>query len=204
MEFKYDFYKSVYKISQSQRKERKDCYRLLVIIGDQGITVQFLLLIVFPVHCCQYRDYQQVSLTIILLSFLPLGCSAALFIEDEECPIGITMDDTKPDGSFPAIMGLGASSPYLQICISFCIKEWEEEEEEEEGKWTDPISGVHSHSPNRGWKVLLTAPLCLSSPFKLLCESCATNSLIQRWLSGRGCWIHLYLFEAFRQCFAAE
>uniref|UniRef100_A0A8B9C0P2 Amine oxidase n=1 Tax=Anser brachyrhynchus TaxID=132585 RepID=A0A8B9C0P2_9AVES len=33
------------------------------------------------------------------------GCSASLLIEDEECPIGITIDDTKPDGSFPAIMG---------------------------------------------------------------------------------------------------
>uniref|UniRef100_A0A8C2TL05 Amine oxidase n=3 Tax=Coturnix japonica TaxID=93934 RepID=A0A8C2TL05_COTJA len=33
------------------------------------------------------------------------GCCAALFIDDEECPIGITLDDTKPDGSFPAIMG---------------------------------------------------------------------------------------------------
>lgn len=61
------------------------------------------------------NDYQQVSLTVILFSFPPLGYCGSLVIEDEESPIGITIDDTKPDGSFPAIMGLGASSPYLQI-----------------------------------------------------------------------------------------
>ncbi|NXF85388.1 AOFA oxidase, partial [Eubucco bourcierii] len=33
------------------------------------------------------------------------GYCGCLVIEDEECPIGITIDDTKPDGSFPAIMG---------------------------------------------------------------------------------------------------
>ncbi|KGL78650.1 Amine oxidase [flavin-containing] A, partial [Tinamus guttatus] len=33
------------------------------------------------------------------------GYCGGLFIEDEESPIGITLDDTKPDGSFPAIMG---------------------------------------------------------------------------------------------------
>ncbi|XP_068772304.1 amine oxidase [flavin-containing] A [Struthio camelus] len=33
------------------------------------------------------------------------GYCGALFIEDEESPIAITMDDSKPDGSFPAIMG---------------------------------------------------------------------------------------------------
>ncbi|PKU45344.1 amine oxidase [Limosa lapponica baueri] len=33
------------------------------------------------------------------------GYCGSLVIEDEESPIGITIDDTKPDGSFPAIMG---------------------------------------------------------------------------------------------------
>ncbi|XP_064007959.1 amine oxidase [flavin-containing] A-like [Pogoniulus pusillus] len=33
------------------------------------------------------------------------GYCGCFVIEDEECPIGITIDDTKPDGSFPAIMG---------------------------------------------------------------------------------------------------
>lgn len=28
-----------------------------------------------------------------------------MIIEDEEAPIGLTLDDTKPDGSAPAIMG---------------------------------------------------------------------------------------------------
>ncbi|XP_075030028.1 amine oxidase [flavin-containing] A-like [Calonectris borealis] len=33
------------------------------------------------------------------------GYCGSFIIEDEESPIGITLDDTKPDGSFPAIMG---------------------------------------------------------------------------------------------------
>ncbi|NWI69573.1 AOFA oxidase, partial [Todus mexicanus] len=33
------------------------------------------------------------------------GYCGCFVIEDEESPIGITIDDTKPDGSFPAIMG---------------------------------------------------------------------------------------------------
>ncbi|XP_078514431.1 amine oxidase [flavin-containing] A-like [Lissotriton helveticus] len=28
-----------------------------------------------------------------------------MIMEDDDCPIGLTLDDTKPDGSFPAIMG---------------------------------------------------------------------------------------------------
>lgn len=35
----------------------------------------------------------------------PLGYCGCFIIEDEESPIGITIDDTKPDGTFPAIMG---------------------------------------------------------------------------------------------------
>lgn len=53
----------------------------------------------------------------MLLSFLPLGFCASLLIDDEECPIGITLDDTKPDGSFPAIMGLGASSTCVFLFV---------------------------------------------------------------------------------------
>lgn len=75
-----------------------------------------------------------------------LGYCGSFIIEDEESPIGITIDDTKPDGSFPAIMGLRASSPYLQLCISFCMKEWKEEEE---GKWPGYISSAHSYSLHR-------------------------------------------------------
>ncbi|XP_066033146.1 amine oxidase [flavin-containing] A-like [Chamaea fasciata] len=33
------------------------------------------------------------------------GYCGSFIIEDEESPIGITIDDTKPDGTFPAIMG---------------------------------------------------------------------------------------------------
>ncbi|NXA11931.1 AOFA oxidase, partial [Sapayoa aenigma] len=33
------------------------------------------------------------------------GYCGSFIIEDEESPIGITIDDTKPDGSYPAIMG---------------------------------------------------------------------------------------------------
>ncbi|OXB55513.1 hypothetical protein ASZ78_001365 [Callipepla squamata] len=62
------------------------------------------------------------------------GCCASLFIDDEECPIGITLDDTKPDGSFPAIMGK------KKICESFA-KAMEMEEalhpvHYEEKNWT--------------------------------------------------------------------
>nr|XP_033805542.1 amine oxidase [flavin-containing] A-like isoform X2 [Geotrypetes seraphini] len=34
-----------------------------------------------------------------------MGYSGSMFIEDEGVPVGVTMDDTKPDGSVPAIMG---------------------------------------------------------------------------------------------------
>ncbi|XP_041114988.1 amine oxidase [flavin-containing] [Polyodon spathula] len=33
------------------------------------------------------------------------GYCGSMLIEDEEAPIGLTLDDTKPDGSIPAIMG---------------------------------------------------------------------------------------------------
>ncbi|NXJ81978.1 AOFA oxidase, partial [Trogon melanurus] len=33
------------------------------------------------------------------------GYCGSFIIEDEDSPIGITLDDTKPDGRFPAIMG---------------------------------------------------------------------------------------------------
>uniref|UniRef100_A0A8C5FGI2 Amine oxidase n=1 Tax=Gadus morhua TaxID=8049 RepID=A0A8C5FGI2_GADMO len=35
-----------------------------------------------------------------------MGFCGTMIIEDEESPIGLTLDDTKPDGSVPAIMGL--------------------------------------------------------------------------------------------------
>ncbi|XP_053164629.1 amine oxidase [flavin-containing] A-like isoform X2 [Hemicordylus capensis] len=34
-----------------------------------------------------------------------MGFCGSMFIEDEEAPISVTLDDTKPDGSVPAIMG---------------------------------------------------------------------------------------------------
>lgn len=37
-------------------------------------------------------------------------------IEEEGAPIGITLDDTKPDGSVPAIMGLVNRIQYHQRC----------------------------------------------------------------------------------------
>lgn len=36
--------------------------------------------------------------------FLP-GYCGTMIIEDEDAAIGLTLDDTKPDGSFPAIIG---------------------------------------------------------------------------------------------------
>ncbi|XP_016403475.1 amine oxidase [flavin-containing]-like, partial [Sinocyclocheilus rhinocerous] len=33
------------------------------------------------------------------------GYCGSMVIEEEEAPIGLTLDDTKPDGSVPAIMG---------------------------------------------------------------------------------------------------
>lgn len=120
---------------------------------------------------------QQVSLEIILFSFPLLGYCGSFVIEDEESPIGITIDDTKPDGSFPAIMGLRVSSLYSQMCIQFCTKEWEEKEE---GKWPGYLCGTHSHSLHRCRRIPLTSILCLSSPCNFLGEASATNSLIQR------------------------
>lgn len=170
MEFKYDFYKSVYKTSQSQREESRDTF-------TKTFQICFSMLITI-----RNNDLQEVSPTIILFSFSPLGYCGSFVIEDEESPIGITIDDTKPDGSFPAIMGLGAFSPYLEMCISFCMKE--REEEEEEGKWPGYVCGTHSHSL-RWRRALLTSLLCLYSPYKLLGEASATNSLIQRRWLGR-------------------
>lgn len=34
-----------------------------------------------------------------------MGCCGCMMIEDEDTPIGFTLDDTKPDGSAPAIIG---------------------------------------------------------------------------------------------------
>ena len=36
--------------------------------------------------------------------FVP-GYCGSMVIEEEEAPIGLTLDDTKPDGTVPAIMG---------------------------------------------------------------------------------------------------
>ena len=105
-------------------------------------------------------------------------------IEDEESPIGITIDDTKPDGTFPAIMGLGTSSPYLQMCISSSMNEWEEEEEE---KWPGCISGAHSCSLRKRRRALAAGLLCLSSLYQLLGDTSTTNSPIQRRWLGRSC-----------------
>lgn len=33
------------------------------------------------------------------------GYCGSMVIEEEEAPISLTLDDTKPDGSVPAIMG---------------------------------------------------------------------------------------------------
>lgn len=33
------------------------------------------------------------------------GFCGSMVIEEEDAPIGLTLDDTKPDGSVPAIMG---------------------------------------------------------------------------------------------------
>lgn len=33
------------------------------------------------------------------------GYCGTMIIEDEDAAIGLTLDDTKPDGSFPAIIG---------------------------------------------------------------------------------------------------
>ncbi|KAI1241513.1 hypothetical protein IHE44_0004986 [Lamprotornis superbus] len=40
-----------------------------------------------------------------VISIDQTGYCGSFIIEDEESPIGITIDDTKPDGTFPAIMG---------------------------------------------------------------------------------------------------
>uniref|UniRef100_A0A8C8BAU0 Amine oxidase n=1 Tax=Otus sunia TaxID=257818 RepID=A0A8C8BAU0_9STRI len=49
------------------------------------------------------------------------GYCGSFIIEDEESPIGITIDDTKPDGSFPAIMGLRASKVFFHLFFFFLI-----------------------------------------------------------------------------------
>lgn len=37
-----------------------------------------------------------------------------MVIEEEGAPIGLTLDDTKPDGSVPAIMGLVNRTHYIE------------------------------------------------------------------------------------------
>ncbi|XP_058656568.1 amine oxidase [flavin-containing] A-like [Ammospiza caudacuta] len=43
------------------------------------------------------------------------GYCGSFVIEDEESPIGITIDDTKPDGTFPAIMGFILSRKAVKL-----------------------------------------------------------------------------------------
>lgn len=40
-----------------------------------------------------------------------------MVIEDEGAPIGLTLDDTKPDGTVPCIMGCVQNYTALQRCI---------------------------------------------------------------------------------------
>lgn len=41
--------------------------------------------------------------SVVFLYFI--GYCGSMVIEEEDAPIGLTLDDTKPDGSVPAIMG---------------------------------------------------------------------------------------------------
>ncbi|KAJ7405469.1 amine oxidase [flavin-containing] A [Willisornis vidua] len=45
------------------------------------------------------------------------GYCGSFIIEDEESPIGITIDDTKPDGSYPAIMGFILSRKAFKLAL---------------------------------------------------------------------------------------
>lgn len=48
-----------------------------------------------------------------------------MVIEEEGAPIGLTLDDTKPDGSVPAIMGwIDSSSQMSKICSSPLCVTW--------------------------------------------------------------------------------
>lgn len=45
-----------------------------------------------------------------------------MIIEDEEAPISITLDDTKPDGSLPAIMGyVRAGCLHFPNCVGILL-----------------------------------------------------------------------------------
>ncbi|XP_063069025.1 amine oxidase [flavin-containing] [Engraulis encrasicolus] len=44
------------------------------------------------------------------------GYCGTLVIEDEDAPIGLTLDDTKPDGSMPCIMGFILSRKCRRLC----------------------------------------------------------------------------------------
>lgn len=80
-------------------------FRHVGVIGNKGITVQFLLWIIFLARCYQQQGSPTSFFDNHLGGFFPLGYCGSFIIEDEESPIGITIDDTKPDGTFPAIMG---------------------------------------------------------------------------------------------------
>ncbi|XP_048095168.1 LOW QUALITY PROTEIN: amine oxidase [flavin-containing] [Alosa alosa] len=45
------------------------------------------------------------------------GFCGSMVIEDEETPIGLTLDDTKPDGSKPCIMGFILARKCRKLCI---------------------------------------------------------------------------------------
>lgn len=42
---------------------------------------------------------------LLLFVLLSSGYCGSMVIEEEGAPIGLTLDDTKPDGTVPAIMG---------------------------------------------------------------------------------------------------
>uniref|UniRef100_A0A8C4ZHP7 Amine oxidase n=1 Tax=Gadus morhua TaxID=8049 RepID=A0A8C4ZHP7_GADMO len=58
-----------------------------------------------------------------------MGFCGTMIIEDEESPIGLTLDDTKPDGSVPAIMGFILARKCRRLSpIHYEEKNWCEEQ----------------------------------------------------------------------------
>lgn len=54
-------------------------------------------------ECCSIRII--LSFTLFFYTCVPPGYCGSMVIEEEGAPIGLTLDDTKPDGSVPGIMG---------------------------------------------------------------------------------------------------
>lgn len=92
--FGRELWTSVYSLHHSKQCEfRSGCLRLFL---DKFW--------IFP-RISEARCYVQMHGSYLLFPLMLTGYCGTMMIEDEDAAIGLTLDDTKPDGSFPAIIG---------------------------------------------------------------------------------------------------